>query len=107
MVQKYIRTQMKKLRHKAGEELDDETVDAVLESNSDVILVRLAGIRGLQFDEKRKEIVGYEPVVLEGKELKDDKESYRFLVEKIPAIKDFVLKISGERTNFLSGPSGK
>jgi hypothetical protein len=103
-VQKFNRAQMKKLRLNTGKpELDDEALDAVLESGGEGVLIRIAGIRGLQFGKKHKEITGYEPVTLEGKELKNDRESYRLLIEKIPAVKDFVLKISGDRTNFLSG----
>jgi hypothetical protein len=95
---------MKKLRAHTGKtELDDEALDAVLDSGDGNVLVRIAGIRGLQFDGKHKEIIGYEPVTLGGKELKNDEGSYRLLIEKIPAIKDFVLKVSGDRTNFLSG----
>jgi hypothetical protein len=106
-VQKHIRAEMKRVRLNAGKEkLDDEIIDNAFDSGNEGILVRIAGIRGLQFDKKHKEIVGYETVILEGRELKDDKESYRFLIEKIPAIKDFVLKVSGDRTAFLSKPSG-
>jgi hypothetical protein len=103
-VQKFNRAQMKKVPLNAGKvELDDETLDRVLESNDEGVIVRIAGIRGLQFDKKHKEILGYEPVTLEGKELKDDKQSYQFLIEKIPAVKDFVLKVSGDRVNFTQG----
>jgi hypothetical protein len=106
-VQKHARAQMKKLRLNAGKsELDDEAIDNALELNDEGVLVRIAGIRGLQFDKKHKEILGYEPVILEDRELKNDEASYRFLIERIPAIKDFVLKISGDRTNFLSGNPG-
>jgi hypothetical protein len=102
-VQKYNREQIKRARKNTGKpEFDDEAIDAVLGLSDESVLVRMAGIRGLQFDKKHKEILGYEPVILEDKELKNDKESYRFLIEKIPAVKEFVLKISGERTNFLS-----
>jgi hypothetical protein len=102
-VQKHARAQMKKLRLNAGKpELDDEAIDNALELSDEGALVRIAGIRGLQFDKKHKEPAGYEPVILEGTELKNDRESYRLLIERIPAIKDFVLKISGDRTNFLS-----
>jgi PAS domain-containing protein len=102
-VQKFNRVQMKKIRLNAKElELNDEAVDTVLDSSDDGVLVRVAGIRGLQFDKKHKEFLGYEPVILEGEELKDDKESYQILIEKIPAIKDFVLKFSGNRANFLA-----
>jgi hypothetical protein len=103
-VQKFNRAQMKKIRLNTGKaELDDETLDSVLESNDKGVIIRIAGIRGLQFDKKHKEILGYEPVTLEGKELKDDKQSYQFLIEKIPAVKDFVLKVSGDRVNFTQG----
>jgi hypothetical protein len=107
-VQKHARARMKKLRLNAGKTtLDDEALDDALELSDEGVLVRIAGIRGLQFDKKHKEITGYEPVMLEGRELKNDRESYRLLIEKIPAVKDFVLKISGDRTNFLSGkPDG-
>jgi hypothetical protein len=102
-VQKFNREQMKRIRLNRGKpELDDETFDFVFDTNDEGVLIRIAGIRGLRFDKKRKEILGHEPVILEGKELKDDKASYRLLIEKIPAIKGFVLKISGERTHFLS-----
>jgi PAS domain-containing protein len=106
-IQKHIRAEMKRVRLNAGKEkLDDEIIDSAFDSGNEGILVRIAGIRGLQFDRKHKEILGYEPVTLEDKELKDDKESYQLLIEKIPAIKDFVLRVSGDRTVFLSKPSG-
>jgi hypothetical protein len=103
-VQKFNRKQMKKVRINAGKaELSDEIIDDVMDSSDEWIIIRMAGIRGLQFNKNHKEIIGYEPVILEGRELKSDKESYQFLIEKIPAIKNFVLKISEDRTNFLSG----
>jgi hypothetical protein len=113
-VQKYAREQMKKARRNAGKkELDDETIGAVLGFENGAALACIAGIRGLQFDEKHNEFLGYVPVVIKyidqeskeekERELKNDKESYQFLIEKIPAVKDFVLKVSGDRSNFLSG----
>jgi hypothetical protein len=109
-VQKFNRAQMKKIRLNADkQELSDEAADNILGLNDEAVLVRMAGIRSLHFDKKNKEILEYGTVVIKSngveKELEDDKESYRFLIEKIPAIKEFVLKISGERTNFL--PQGK
>jgi hypothetical protein len=102
VVQKFNREQVKKMRHSVGKtELDDEALDAMLEQGDEGVLVRIAGIRGLQFDEKHKKITGHEPVTLDGTELKDDRKSYQLLIEKIPAVKDFVLKISGDRANFL------
>jgi hypothetical protein len=97
-VQKFNREQMKKIRLSTRQTgtLDDETADAVLDSGDDGVLVRIAGIRGKKADD---------PVVLLGKTIGNDEASMRFLIEKIPAIKDFVLKYSGERANFLLKPS--
>jgi hypothetical protein len=103
-VQKFNREQVKKMRRNAGKEPDDEAVDALLDTSDEAVLVRIAGIRGLQFDKEHKAITGHDdPVTLEGTELQNDQKSYRLLVAKIPAVKDFVLKISGDRANFLSG----
>jgi hypothetical protein len=95
-VQKFNREQMKKIRISAGktEALDDEDIDSVFGSGDDSILVRIAGIRSKKPDD---------PIILLGKTIGKDEASLRFLIEKIPAVKDFVLKYSGERTNFLSG----
>jgi hypothetical protein len=104
-VQKFNREQVKKMRRNAGKEPDDEAVDALLDVSDEGVLVRIAGIRGLTFDGKHKEITGHESVTLEGTELENDRKSYQLLIGKIPAIRDFVLKISGDRVNFLGGPS--
>jgi hypothetical protein len=108
VVQKFHRAQVKKLRTNANKtEMDDETADTILGPTDEAVLVRMAGIRSLCFDEEHKEVVGYGAVALKSKEvekeLKDDKESFLFLIKKMPAIKDFVIKISGDRANFLSG----
>jgi hypothetical protein len=100
-VQKFNREQVKKMRRNAGKEPDDESVDALLDTSDEAVLVRIAGIRGLTFDKTHKEITGHESVTLEGADLQDNEASYRLLVKKIPAVKDFVLKIAGERANFL------
>jgi uncharacterized protein YqgV (UPF0045/DUF77 family) len=58
-VQKYIRQQMKKIRiNTVKKELNDEAIDTILESSNEGILVRIAGIRGLQFDKKHREVTG-------------------------------------------------
>ena len=41
-------------------------------------------------------------MINDGKVLKNDKESYALLIDKIPALKDWVMKESNERGNFLS-----
>jgi hypothetical protein len=98
-VQKFNRERMRKLRVSARQPdtFDEETVDAVLDSGDDGALVRIAGIRSKKAGD---------PVVLLGKTIGDDEASLRFLIGKIPAVKDFVLKAGGDRTNFLLKPSG-
>jgi hypothetical protein len=92
-VQKFNREQMKKIRISAGNtELDEAAVDTMLDSSDDGVLIRIAGIRSKKADD---------PIVLLGKTIGGDEASLRFLIEKIPAVKDFVLKVSGTRTNFL------
>ena len=114
-VQQYNRQAMKKLKgvmsksSKSGEvDLDDEAIDEIADSGDDAVVARIAGIRGWKAERRGSKIMSREPepVTLNGVELKNDAESYRLLIQKIPAVKDFVLKIARDRTNFLSNPSG-
>ena len=114
-VQQHGRKTMKKLKGvmaksaKSSEvELDDETVDELADSGDEAVLVRIAGIRGWNVERKNSKVISRqpEPVTLNGEELKNDTASYRKLISKIPALKEFVLKVSGDRTNFLSKRSG-
>ena len=115
-VTRFNREAMKKLKgavtkDKKGNigEFDDETIDAMFDSNEEAVLVRIAGIRGWKRDrDKKGKIVNEnpEPVTLNSKEIKSDKESFKLLITKIPAIKEFVMGKARDRTNFLSGPSG-
>lgn len=92
-VQKFNRKQMKELRRSSGkQELDDEAVDVVLSLGTEDAVVRIVGIRG-----KTKG----ETITLAGKTIGNDRESYLFLINKIPQIKNFVMEVSGNRTNFL------
>jgi len=85
-----------------NKELDDKTIDDLMNDEDEKILIRIAGIRGWNTDGKnRKE----EPITLNGVELKNDVKSYKLLIEKIPEIRNFVLKTARDRTNFLSKPS--
>jgi hypothetical protein len=94
-VQKYNREQLKKIRlvAKDSDKIDDDALDAVVDTADEGVLVRIGGIRSKAPDD---------PVVLFDRTLGCDKESYQFLIGKIPAVKDFVLKVSGDRSNFLS-----
>lgn len=97
-VQKKMRDQLRKVKSsmkdgKANfEDIDDETMDELLDSSDDNIVVRMNGLRTHGKDE---------PLTMCGRELKNDVDSYRYIVEKIPDLKDFILKKSNERLNFL------
>jgi hypothetical protein len=103
-VQKFTRDRLRKsLERPQGKKVTDADISEVLELDEGNVLSRIAGIRGVKRD-KKGEIVSYDdPVSLLGRELGDKEEDYRFLIEKIPAIKDFVLKISNDRACFLEG----
>ena len=105
-VQKFQREQFKKLQEnrKDLEEMSDEVIEQVLESNIDSVVVRIGGLKSIKWNKFGDgfEFVD-EPLTMNGKTLKDDEASYRELIDKIPDVKDFVNKKSGERSNFLAG----
>jgi len=113
-VTKFSRERMKKIKEIAAKEkksngdFSDETLDSMLDMNDEAVLIRIAGIRGWkkEYDKKGK-VIGEaeETVTLNGKELKNDKESFKLLITKIPEIKEFILSKARDRTNFLSEPS--
>jgi hypothetical protein len=116
VVQQYNRKSLKKLKGVMGAaaknkepEFDDETIDELAASTDEATLVRIVGIRGWKRErDKKGKVINKveEPVTLNGTELKNDVASYKLLIAKIPAIKEFVLKVARDRTNFLSQPSG-
>lgn len=99
-VQQYQREQARKMKTtlKSGKssigELDDETFDELLDSTDDDIVIRINGLRTHNKHE--------EPLTMGDVTLGNDKKSYSFILEKIPALKEFILKKSNERLNFLS-----
>lgn len=98
-VHEYNKQKLRKLKiGKDGAEMDEETMEELLDSNENII-VRLGGVYTYDWD--KMEVVEKEPVTLFGKTLKNDVKSYNFLIEKIPAMKDFVLKRANTRSNFL------
>jgi len=114
-IQQHSRQRMKKLKNLAAKEkkngdgeFSDEIIDGMLESSDEDVIARIAGIRGWKAERKGSKIISREPepVTLDGRELGNDKESYKLLVSKIPAIKEFVLGKARDRANFLPEPSG-
>jgi len=113
-VQKHGRKSLKKLKaamtggtKNNSSELDDEAIDELTDSDNEAVLVRIAGIRGWKIERKGSKVISREeePVTLHCKEIKNDTESYKLLIQNIPALKDFIFKVSRDRTNFLSEPS--
>lgn len=94
-VHNYTKNKIKKLRTniKGGDiDFDDKSVDEILDSVDEEVVTRLNGIRALDGTD----------VTLNGVALKNDVKSYKLLIEKIPALKDFITTISKDRTHFLS-----
>jgi hypothetical protein len=109
-VQKYNRQRLRSelyARIQAGkfDDMTDEDYEAFDDLSDESVLVRLVDIRGYQYapdDKKQRVRTGYEPVVLFGRELKADRKDFQYLIDQIPAVKDFVLEKSRRRENFLS-----
>lgn len=100
VVQQFQREQIRKMKStfKNGnasiEDIDDETFDELVDSNDENVLIRMNGLRVHNKPE--------EPIELNGVVLGNDRKSYALAIEKIPAMKKFVLDKSNERLGFLS-----
>ena len=81
-------------------EIDDDVFEELLEKQDEAVVIRIGGL--WSYDWKKKEVVENDPVILDGKTLGCDKKSYELLINKLPAIKDWVMAQSNDRTNFLS-----
>lgn len=102
-VSDYLRERVKKTANRPEKKkFTDEDVDTVINMDRENTLIRLAGIRGIKRDDKGK-IVSYdEPVIWKDREIKSTAKDYAFIIDNIPALKDFVARIARDRTNFLS-----
>jgi hypothetical protein len=109
-VQKYNRKRMRselfgKIQAGKFEELNDADYEEMDGLSDESALVRLVDIRGYRYDPKdtrKRHPIGYEPVTLFDRELKTAREDFQYLIDQIPAVKDFVLEKSRLRENFLS-----
>lgn len=100
IVQMFQREQIRRMKSvlKKGksniEDIDDDTFDEMLDSSDDNVIIR---INGLRVHNKHEE-----PLALGGITLGNDRKSYELFIEKIPEAKEFILRKSNERLNFLS-----
>lgn len=104
----FQRDQIRKIKsiNKEYDELSDEELDEFFELNDDAIIIRINGISSISYERRafgkaKWELDESEPVTIGDTVLKNDEESYRLLIEKIPAIKDFILEKTKDRANFL------
>ena len=101
IVKEFERAKVRKLNfvRKGKNTLDAEDVEELLENQDEAIIIRIGGIWTYDWDEQK---TTDEPIELFGKTIGCDKKSYEYLVDKMPAIKDWVLEKSNDRNNFLS-----
>lgn len=97
-VQKFQRKQFKKLNANAGKDkkIDDDTLDELLDDVENAVL----RIQSMAYGEDKPDLK--EPLELCGQVVSNDDASYRFVLEKIPALKKWIVDKSNERMNFLS-----
>lgn len=100
-VKEFERQRIRKigLKTNGNANISEDTIDELLDSSDEGVLVRIGGIS--TYDWKKKENTD-EPIQWGDKVLKNDKKSYSILIENIPDVKDFVNEKSNERSNFLS-----
>ena len=101
VVVQYERNKIRKLGlgKKGKSELDEDDIEELLEDEEGT-LCRIGGV--YTYDWKKKTVVENEPVTLNGKTIDCDKKSYEYLIEEMPAIKNWIKEQSNDRANFLS-----
>jgi len=103
VVKDYERAKLRKIKiGKDGKTtIDEDVFEELLDSQDEAVLVRIGGL--WSYDWKKECVDESDPVKLGEKvTLGCDKKSYKLLIEKLPAIKDWVMEKSSDRTNFLS-----
>lgn len=103
VVKDYERKQLRKIKlGKNGKtDIDEEVFEELLDSQDEAVIIRIGGL--WSYDWKKEEVDESDPVKLgENVVLGCDKKSYKLLIEKLPAIKEWVMEKSNDRTNFLS-----
>lgn len=102
----FQRSQLRNLNmlKKDADELTEVELNEILELSEDAIITKIVGISSIKTKGRFNsefELID-EPVTIGDVELKNDKKSYKLLLEKVPAIKDFILSKTNDRQNFLA-----
>lgn len=100
VVKNHERSRLRKMEFEKDGSINKESMEDLLDTADESILVRIGGLWSYNWDEQ--EVDEKDPVILFGKTLGCDKKSYAFLIDKVPAIKDFVTEKAKDRNNFLS-----
>ena len=102
VVKDYERAKIRKLKigMNGKTDIDEEDIDELLESQDEAVLIRIGGL--WSYDWKKEAVDESDPVKLGVHTLGCDKKSYKLLIANLPAIKDWVMEKSKDRTNFLS-----
>ncbi len=79
-------------------DLDDDAMDSMLENGVEEALVRFVGIRKVS-DGSELELEGQK---VPAEKTKDCEQVYGNILVGMPALKDFIMRESSERSNFLS-----
>ena len=100
VVRDYERQLLRKVKYDKNGKVEDEVFEELLDTQDDGVLVRIGGL--WSYDWKNEKVDESDPVILDGKTLGCDVKSYKLLINKLPALKDWILETSKNRTNFLS-----
>lgn len=102
VVKDYERSILRKINlGKNGKtDINEEDYEELLDSQDEGVLIRIGGL--WSYNWKENKVDESDPVTLGDKTLGCDKKSYRLLIEKLPALKDWVMEKSKDRANFLS-----
>ena len=84
---------------KGKTELNEDDLEELFDKQDEDYVIRIGGI--YSYDWKKGKVVENDPVELFGKVLTNDAESYRFLLEKMPSLKEWIKEQSDDRDNFL------
>lgn len=99
VVKAFERNRIRKLGLGKKKDLDDDTIEELLETQDEGVLVRMGEM--YSYDWEKMDITD-EPLTFGEIVLKNDRKSKLLVIENIPDIKDFVTEYSNERANFLA-----
>lgn len=102
IVKEYERATLRKVKFgKNGKtDINEEVFEELLDSQDEAVLIRIGGL--WSYNWKKEQVDEKDPVTLGEYTLGCDKKSYKLLIANLPAIKDWVMEKSNDRTNFLS-----